>query len=55
MMLEKQDIAKRLFNRRSRLDIRKYMFANRIVDKWNVLLDSCMECITLNDFKTKIK
>jgi len=32
------------------------VFANRIVDdKWNVLLDSCMECSTLNDYKTKIK
>ena len=32
------------------------MFANRIiVDNWNVLPDSCMECPTLNAFKTKIK
>jgi len=27
----------------------------KVVDKWNVLTDSCMECTTLNDFKTKIK
>ena len=47
--------SKKLFKRRSRLDIRKYVFANRIVDKWNVLPDSCIECTTLNDFKTKIK
>jgi len=44
-----------LFKRRSRLDIRKYVFANRIVGKWNVLPDSCMIYTTLNDFKTKIK
>jgi len=25
------------------------------IDKWNVLPDSCMQCITLNDFRTKIK
>ena len=47
--------SKKLFKRRSRLDIRKYEFANRIVGKWNVLPDSCTICTTLNDFKTKIK
>jgi len=36
-------------------DIFNYVFANRIVGKWNVLPDSCMICTTLNDFKTKIK
>jgi len=44
-----------LFKRRSRLDIRKYVFANRIVDKWNVVPDSCMECTTVNEFKSRIK
>ena len=29
------------------------MFLNRIVDKWNVLPDSCMQCTTINNFKTK--
>jgi len=47
--------SKKLFKRRSRLGIRKYVFANRIVGKWNVLPDSCMICTSLNDFKTKIK
>jgi len=31
------------------------VFANRIVDNWNVLSDSCMECTTFIDFKTTIK
>jgi len=31
------------------------VFASRTVDKWNVLLDSCMAYSTLNDFKTKTK
>jgi len=31
------------------------MFANRTVDKWNGLHDSCMERSRLNDFKTKFK
>ena len=42
--------------RRSRLDVRKYVFANRIAGKWNGLPDSySVKCTTLNDFKTKIK
>jgi len=32
--------SKTLFKRRSRLDIRKYVFADGIVDNWNVLLDT---------------
>ena len=55
MMLEEEDIVKKPFKTRSRLDIRKYVFANQIVGKWNVLPDSCMICTTLNDFITKIK
>ena len=47
--------SKKLFMRRSRLDVRKYVFANRIARKWNGLPDSCVKCTTLNDFKTKIK
>ena len=35
--------SKKLFKRRSRLDIRKYVFAIRTVDNWNVSPDSCME------------
>ena len=47
--------SKKLFKKRSRLDIRKYMFlfTNQIVDKWNALPDRYMECTTLNDFKAK--
>jgi len=37
--------SKKLFKRRNRLDIRKYVFANRIVDKWNVLPDSYSKLI----------
>jgi len=45
--------SKKLLKRRNRLVIRKYVFANRIVGKWNVLPDSCMICTILNDLKTK--
>ena len=32
---------KKLFKSRARLDIRKYTFSNRIVDKWNSLSENC--------------
>jgi len=55
MMLEEEDIAKSYSREEAEWTITKYVFANRIVGKWNVLHDSCMICTTLNDFKTKIK
>ena len=35
---------KKLFKSRARLDIRKYSFSNRIVDKWNSLSDNSVNC-----------
>jgi len=32
---------KKLFKSRARLDIRKYTFSGRIVDKWNSFLKQC--------------
>jgi len=32
--------SRKLFKRRSKLDVRKYVFSNRIVNKWNSL--SCL-------------
>lgn len=29
------------------------VFGNRIADKWNALSNSCMDCTTLNEFKSK--
>jgi len=46
--------SKKLYKRRSRLDIRKYVFANRITDVWNSLPDACVNSITLNQFKSHI-
>jgi len=48
MMLE-EGIVKNYF--RSRPDTRKYVFSNRIVDKWNNLPNRCMDCTTLHEFK----
>ena len=45
-------ILKKLFKRRCRLDVRKFVYG--IVVKWNCLSDSCVNCSTLNSFKTNI-
>ena len=47
--------SKKLFKRRSRLNLRKFIFGNRVVDYWNGLSDRCVNCSTINDFKSKIK
>jgi len=36
----KRGHSRKLFKRRSKLNVRKYVFSNRIVDKWNSL--SCL-------------
>jgi len=41
---------KKLFTRRSRLDIRKFAFSNRIVDRWNSLSICCVTCNSINCF-----
>jgi len=46
--------SKKLFKRRSRLDVRKYVFVNRVTDKWNNLPQCCINCKTLNNFKSRI-
>jgi len=43
--------SKKLYKRRSRLDIRKFVFGNRVMDKWNNLPQCCTDCTTLNKFK----
>ena len=46
---------KKLFKRRSRFNLRKFVFGNRVVDYWSGLSDRCLNCSTINDFKSKIK
>ena len=47
--------SKKLFKRRSRLDVRKSVFGNRVrpTDKWNNLPQCCINCKT-NNFKSHI-
>jgi len=46
--------SKKLYKRRSRLDIRQFVFGNRVTDKWNNLPQCCIDCTTLNNFKSHI-
>jgi len=44
---------KKLFKKRFRLDVRKYVFStgNRVVDRW---IEKCIKCSTVNTFKKHI-
>jgi len=50
----RQGHSKKLFKRRSKLDIRKFAFSNRIVDRWNSLSEGCVTCDSINCFKSPI-
>ena len=54
LMKVTDDIQKKLFKRRSSLGIRKFVFSNRVVDKWNSLSDCCINCTTVNSFQSHI-
>ena len=41
----------KLFKKRFRLNVRKYALWNRVIDNWNLLPASCINCITINTFK----
>ena len=44
----------KIFKQRPRLNIRKYYFANRIVDEWNNLPREAVQAESVNSFKAKI-
>ena len=44
----------KLFKRRSRLNIRKNVFSNRVVDTWNNLPSSVVEAPSANSFKSRL-
>jgi hypothetical protein len=39
---------------RCRLDIRKFLFGNRVIDIWNSLDESIIACDSINGFKNSI-
>jgi len=45
---------KKLFKRRFRLDIRKFVFSNRVDDNWNALSAQCVNSCTINTFKKHV-
>jgi len=49
-----EGILKKLYKRQSRLDIRKFVFGNRVTYTWNNLSQYCINCTTLNTFKSYI-
>jgi len=44
----------KLFKRRFRLDIRKYVFGNRVIDNWNSLPTGCVNRKTIDTFKKHV-
>jgi len=44
-----------LYKQRSRLDLRKYVFSNRVIDNWNALSDVCVNSTIVNQFKNCLK
>jgi len=44
----------KLFKRTFRLDVRKFVFSNRVVDHWNVLSQCSMNSNSINTFKKYI-
>ena len=41
----------KLFKRRFRLDVRKFVFSNRVINSWNSLPTQCANCNTADTFK----
>ena len=51
-VIEGAILRSKLFKWRSRLDIIKYVFGNRVTDKWNTLPQCRINCTSLNNFKS---
>lgn len=45
----------KLKKHRSKLDLRKYFFSERVVNRWNALDESAVSAVTINSFKTHLQ
>jgi len=41
----------KLFKKRFRLDVRKFVFSNRVIISWNSLCTQCVNCNTVDTFE----
>jgi len=55
MKVKEEVILKKLYKKCSRLDLRKYVYSNRVIDHWNALSDACVTSNTMNQFKNCLK
>jgi len=46
---------KKLYKKNSRLDLRKYVFSNRVIASWNAPSDVCVKSTTVSQFKNCFK
>jgi len=44
----------RLLNKESNMVLRKYFFSERVVDRWNKLDQTDIDCESINGFKNKL-
>jgi len=44
----------KLVKHRCNLDLPKYFFSERVIDRWNQLSEDCISCETVNKFKGKV-
>jgi len=51
--VEEEDTLRNYF-KKTRLDVKNFSFSTRVVDKLNSLTDTCVNCITVNNFKDYI-
>jgi len=52
--VEEEDTQRNYLKRGPDWMLKNFSFSNRVVDKWNSLTDTCVNCIIVNNFKDYI-
>jgi len=52
--VKEEDIQRNYLKRGPDWALKNFHSANRVVDKWNFLTDTCVDCTTVNNFKNYI-